>query len=142
MGPAPPFFELSLRRFPFKNVFQGPQNDESKNGGCWEKQPLTALLPLVLLPNLFHVLGKEPHQLALPVAELERSPQRAPLHPFSVTPGHKQGKQHRSLVRDQADENNGKSCCSQKGGNDEGSSEWNVAEKGQQRRKGHLPTPA
>lgn len=75
VGPAPPFFELSLRRFPSKNVFQGPRDDESKNGGCWEKQPLTSLLSLVLLPNLFHVLGKEPHRLALPVPELERSPQ-------------------------------------------------------------------
>lgn len=25
VGPAPPFFELSFRRFPFKNVCQGPK---------------------------------------------------------------------------------------------------------------------
>lgn len=59
MGPAPPFSQLSFRRFPFKNVYQGPRDDESTNGGCWEKQAVTSPLSLVLLPNLIYVLGKE-----------------------------------------------------------------------------------
>lgn len=94
--------------------------------------------------NLLHVLGKESTSPGSTTSctELDRPPQGAPLHPFSVTPVDKQGKRHQSLGRDQAGENNGESCCSQREGNDKEGSDGDVAEKGQQRWKGHLPTPA
>lgn len=62
--------------------------------------------------NLLHVLGKESTSPGSTTSctELDRPPQGAPLHPFSVTPVDKQGKRHQSLGRDQAGENNGESC--------------------------------
>lgn len=143
MGPAPPVFELSFRRFPFKNVCQGPRDNESRSGGCREKQPLTSLLPPVLLPKLFHVLGKErASQVSTTSSRVEAVPARSSSASLLCHPQRHEGKRHQSPGRDQAGENNGKSCCSQRGGNDEGGSEWDGAEKGRQRRKGHLPTPA
>lgn len=88
--------------------------------------------------NLLHVLGKESTSPGSTTSstELDRPPQGAPVHPFSVTPVD----EHQSLGRDRTGEN-GESCCSQRGGNDKEGSDGDVAEKGQQRWKGHLPTP-
>jgi len=144
VGPAPPFLELSAD-FPLSTPARVPglQRREQE----WRVQ--SKATPRFTTPCRSPAPTCSTSQIerASPGSttsstELERHPQGVNLHPFCVNPADTQGKRHQSLGRDQAGQNNGKSCFSQRGGNGEGGSQWDVADRGQQRRKGQLPTPA
>lgn len=48
VGPAPPFFELSFRRLPFKDTSQDPGGQREREWRVQRKATLTSLVPLVL----------------------------------------------------------------------------------------------
>lgn len=65
VGPAPPFFELSFRRLPFKDTSQDPGGQREREWRVQRKATLTSLLPLVLRLQLV----PRPRQRALPAPQ-------------------------------------------------------------------------
>lgn len=144
VGPAPPCLELSPRNFPCRTPARVPGLGREQERGVQREQPSLRYSLSFSCSNASHVPGKGTAWPGGTTSSpgLEESPQGAPRHPFSVTPRREQGKRHQSPGRDQAGKNRGTSRGSQRGGDDGGGGERGGAEKGQRRRKGHLPARA
>lgn len=137
-GGSCPTFLRTLRRFPFKDASQGPGERRERERRVQRKATLTSLLPLVLRLQLV----PRPRQRVLPAPQSWRITPRSSSASLLCHLRRQAGKTT-SVAWERPGKNNGKSCSSQRRGRDEGvGSEWDVAEKGQQRRKGHLPAPA